>query len=274
MSATTGTPADAVPPAAGAARQAPLIEAHGLGKSFGGFHAVSDVSFGVPPGEVTAMIGPNGAGKSTVINLLSGVLLPTSGEVHVKGLRVDGLKPHEIAERGLARTFQTPRLFGDMTSLESTMLARHRFGRSGTLGSALRLPRMTRDEEEARAVALQWLEFVGLGDAAELPAAALPVGRQRLLEVARALACEPDVVLLDEPAAGLDHTETEHLSTLVRSLAGRGLGVLLVEHDMRMVMAIADRVLVLVEGRLIATGTPPQVGANEAVIDAYLGVGA
>lgn len=272
MSALPADPAGAAASPDAAPRGEILIETRGLTKRFGAFSAVEDVALEVPAGRITAMIGPNGAGKSTVINLLSGALLPSDGEVHLRGFRVDGLKPNEIAVRGLARTFQTPRLFGDMTVLESTMLARYRFGRSGSFSAALHLPRMRRDEAAARAASLELLGWVGLADAAELPASALPVGRQRLMEVARALACEPEVILLDEPAAGLDHTETEHLSALVTTLAQRGLAVLLVEHDMRMVMSIADRIVVLVGGRVIATGTPAEVGSDQAVIDAYLGV--
>jgi len=253
------------------ATQEPIVEVRGLTKRFGAFTAVDGVDFGLATGRITAMIGPNGAGKSTCINLLDGALLPTAGEVYIHGVRVDGRHAHEIAALGVARTFQTPKLFGEMTAVETVMLARDRFSRSGFVGAALRLPRMRRDEQEARRSALAWMKFVRLEDAADVPVAELPVGRQRLLEVARALACEPEALLLDEPAAGLDHTETRQLGQLIRQIAAEGVAVLLVEHDMAMVMSIADDVVVLDRGKRIARGTPAQVGHDTSVVQAYLG---
>jgi len=249
-----------------------IVEIEGLTKRFGAFTAVDGIDFDLVPGRITAMIGPNGAGKSTCINLLDGALLPSAGEVRMRGSRIDGRHAHEIASLGVARTFQTPKLFGEMGALETVMLARDRFSRSGFLEAALHLPRMRRDEKQATESALAWMSFVGIDDAAGMMVAELPVGRQRLLEVARALACEPEVLMLDEPAAGLDHTETLHLSELIRQIVSEDIAVLLVEHDMAMVMAIADDVIVIDRGKRIARGAPSEVGRNQQVVDAYLGV--
>ncbi|MDO9410847.1 ABC transporter ATP-binding protein [Patulibacter sp.] len=257
-----GTPA---PPAA------PVLRAEGLRRTFGTFVAVDDVSIELRPGRVTALIGPNGAGKSTVINLLAGTLIPTAGQVRIADVRVEGLRAEEVALRGLARTFQTPKLYEGMTVLDMVMLARDRFGRASFLEIALRTPRTRRDRRASHAAAMAHLERVGLAHQADRLATSLPVGSQRLVDVARALASEPDVLLLDEPAAGLDHTETHDLTALIREIAAEGLAVLLVEHDMRMVMSIADDVVVLDRGRLLAAGTPKEVAADPAVIEAYLG---
>jgi branched-chain amino acid transport system ATP-binding protein len=251
----------------------PLMEAKGLRKRFAGVSAVDGVDLAVMPGTITAMIGPNGAGKSTMINMLSGALLPTSGHILIGGEQVTGLHSHEFANLGLARTFQTPKLFEGLTTLETIMVARDAFGRSRYLDVALHSPRMRREERESRRSAIEWLDFVGVGDAADRPVSALPVGDQRLVEVARALAAEPDILLLDEPAAGLDQTETASLAELMRTIARTGLGVLVVEHDMNLVMSTAEQIVVLDAGRCIAAGSPAAVAADPAVIEAYLGVG-
>jgi branched-chain amino acid transport system permease protein len=251
----------------------PLVVVDGLTKRFGNLIAVNDLSFALRPGYVTALIGPNGAGKSTVINMLSGTQLPTSGAVGLMGRPVVGLQPREIAELGLARTFQTPRLFEGMTLLETVMLARDRYGsRFWMIGGALRTPRARRDERESREQALSWLAYVGLAEDADVPATSLPVGKQRMAEVARALAAEPTVLLLDEPAAGLDGAETRAMGQLIRTLGDAGMAVLLVEHDMGMVMSIADHLVVIEEGKKISEGTPHEVGNDETVVNAYLGV--
>ncbi len=248
-----------------------LVEVEQLTKRFGSLPAVNDVDFSLYSGEITALIGPNGAGKSTVINMLSGAIVPSEGKITVMGRQVVGLRPTDIGQSGVARTFQTPRLFEGLTALENVMLARQRFRRSGLFGAVFRAPRCRREEAEAEAEAHAWLDFVGLSDDSGTVAMDLPVGKQRLAELARALATDPCVLLLDEPAAGLDGTETNALAAVVRTIRDLEVAVLLVEHDMAMVMSIADKVYVLEEGIKISEGTPSSVGADPNVVEAYLG---
>ena len=233
--------------------------------------AVFDVNFDVEPGEILAIIGPNGAGKTTIFNLISGVLKPTSGTIRFEGHPLNGLEPHAISRMGLARTFQTVQLFGNMTILENVMVGRHVKTGYGLLSAAFRLPRARGEERAIRERAMEQLARVGLAAKAGANALSLPFGQQRWLEIARALATEPRLLLLDEPGSGLNRPEKEELDQLIRNIRDDGVTVLLVEHDMQFVMAIADRVVVLEYGQKIAEGTPATVQADERVIAAYLG---
>jgi branched-chain amino acid transport system ATP-binding protein len=249
----------------------PLLALHEVSISFGGLIAVDKVSFHMQDGQIQALIGPNGAGKTTLFNLITGVLKPSGGKILFQTQELAGLAVHQIAARGICRTFQLVQLFGHMTVIENVMVGRHIRSRAGLLAGACRLPWARREEAAIRQQAEEWLEFVGLAERRHELAANLPLGHQKLLEIARALATEPKLLLLDEPAAGLDPVETEGLKELIFAIRDKGISVLLVEHDMSLTMEVADSITVLEYGRLIAAGTPREIQRNPAVIAAYLG---
>jgi branched-chain amino acid transport system ATP-binding protein len=252
----------------------PLLEVRDLSVRFGGIRAVSGVSLAVGAGEILSIIGPNGAGKTTIFNVVTGLYRPTTGEVRLGGRPISLLPPHARAQLGVARTFQNIRLFRDLTVGENVRVARYGRARAGLLESVLRTPgfRRERSETDARVAAL--LEGVGLRDRSGELARNLPYGDQKRLELARALAVEPSVLLLDEPAAGMSTGEADALMALIRGLRDRGLAILLVEHHIRVVMGVSDRVFVLNHGERIAEGPPAAVRREPAVIAAYLGEGA
>ncbi len=249
----------------------PLLEIRGVSRAFGGLMALMEVSLRIWPGQIKGLIGPNGAGKTTLFNLITGMLRPTSGDIRFRGHSIVGLPPYRIAALGIARTFQNVQLFPGMTVLEHVLVGGHRHARSGLLGAIVRTPRMRREEEEARVRAWAILERVGLAEWADRPAESLPLGLQRILEIARALATSPQLILLDEPGAGLNPMEKARLAELIRSLNAEGMSVLLVEHDMGLVMGLADEIAVLDYGRLIAEGPPEAIRQDPRVIAAYLG---
>jgi len=253
---------------------AALLETRELSRSFGGIQAVREVSFSVPRGAIVAIIGPNGAGKTTLFNLIAGTVRPDGGSVLFRGEAITARKPHAIAALGIARTFQTTKLFPRMTVLENVMVGRHPRTRSGFVAGMLSLPRTWREEREIREKALAILDEFGLGAHAGATAGGLPFGLQRLVEFARALATEPALLLLDEPAAGLNIYETGELAGLIARIRDRGVTCLLVEHDMSLVMNVSDGVIVLDQGRKIAEGPPREVQRNPEVIRIYLGDGA
>jgi branched-chain amino acid transport system ATP-binding protein len=248
------------------------LEVRGLTCRFGGVTAVDDVSFTVQAGEIFGLIGPNGAGKTTLFNLVTGITRPTSGGCRHRGEDITGARPHQVARRGIARTFQNIRLFAELPVLENVMIGRHCHTRSGLVTGILGLPPAPSEERAVRERAQELLELVGLRGKEEVRARNLPYGDQRRLEIARALALEPDVLLLDEPAAGMNSSERAALSDFTCELRDRyGLTVLLIEHHVPLVMGLCNRIAVLDFGRLIALGDPEKVRGDPAVIEAYLG---
>ncbi|MBO4297092.1 MAG: ABC transporter ATP-binding protein [Desulfovibrio sp.] len=248
-----------------------LLEVEGMSKFFGGLVAVNDLDFTVEEGAVVGLIGPNGAGKTTVFNCITGNYVPERGDVHFQGKSIKGLKPHSIVELGIARTFQTIRLFSRLSVLENVLAGRHCRLKSGFLASMFHLPSQRREEREAVERCMQELEFVGLANAWREEGGSLAYGSQRLLEIARALASDPKLVILDEPAGGMNDQETSDLVNVIEAIRKRGITVLLIEHDMRLVMQICHKLVVLEHGTLIAEGVPDVVRRDPAVIEAYLG---
>ncbi len=248
-----------------------LLSLDGISKRFGGLQAVNDVSFSVDQGSVKALIGPNGAGKTTLFNLISGVLSPDSGTITFNGAKVQGLMPHQVASQGMARTFQHIRLFPRMTVLENIMIGRHIHSKAGFVASMLSLPFTRKEERQIREKSLAVLDFLGITALSSSEATSLAYGQQRVVELGRALACEPKLLLLDEPAAGLNMRETAEMGRLIARIRDTGITVLIVEHDMSLVMNISDEIIVLSYGQKIADDKPLAIQKNQEVIRVYLG---
>lgn len=248
-----------------------MLKLNGITKIFGGLTALEDVSLEVQKGSITGVIGPNGAGKTTLFNIVTGLYTQTSGTVYLGEKNISFFAAEALAPLGLVRTFQNVELFGRMTVLENVMVGLHTKSSSGIVSCAFKLPWQIREEKQVREKAMHWLEFTGLADEAGITANNLPFGKGRLLEIARTLAVEPQLILMDEPAAGLNSLETSELAGLIRKIRESSITIALVEHDMELVMDVCDSIIVLNLGKLLAVGTPREIQENPAVIAAYLG---
>jgi ABC-type branched-subunit amino acid transport system ATPase component len=250
---------------------APLLEVKNINRHFGGLHAVNNVTFNAGKGAITGVIGPNGAGKTTLFNCIAGSTRPDSGSITFDGKSIFAFPPHRIAEAGITRTFQNLKIFGHMSVLENVMLGLHRLTHSGVYAAMLRTPGLKREERFIRDEALACLDVLGIKNLADSPAGGLSFGQQRAVEFARALAAKPALLLLDEPAAGLNMHETKEVGQLIKKVNARGLSILIVEHDMELIMGISDHLVVLSQGAVIAQGTPREIQKNPDVIRIYLG---